>query len=234
MRSRLSGRSGFTLIELLVVVAIIVILAAILFPVFAAAKERGRQVVCVSNLKQLGTAFQQYCDDNAGRMPSCGTYMNWSSNAFENDWCGCQLTGGVGSQAYPARGSIFPYVRNKAIYLCPSDKNVPAQHAGNLRNYALSYSMNWFLHHFPLDSIQSRAKVLLLIHESRETINDGLFLWNQGTNDDMPDNVHYVGTTALYVDLHARWAPYTALVAARSSYVWLCFPNQGNPPYNLP
>ena len=234
MKRGLSGRSGFTLIELLVVIAIIAILAAILFPVFGMAKERGRQVTCLSNLRQLGIAFQQYCDENAGRMPSCGTHMNGGSNPFENDWCGCQLPSGVGLQAYPARGSLFPYVRNKAIYLCPSDKDVRARHAGNLRNYALSYSMNWFLDHFPLDSIQSRAKVLLLIHESRETINDGLFLWNQAENDDMPDRVHYVGTTCLYVDLHAKWAPYTALVAARNSYVWLCFPTQRNPPDNLP
>ena len=48
-------RSAFTLIELLVVIAIIAILAAILFPVFAQAREKARQISCLSNQKQLGT-----------------------------------------------------------------------------------------------------------------------------------------------------------------------------------
>jgi len=49
--------SGFTLIELLVVVAIIALLAAILFPVFAKAREKARQSVCQSNLRQIGIAL---------------------------------------------------------------------------------------------------------------------------------------------------------------------------------
>jgi len=54
---------GFTLIELLVVVAIIIILAAILFPVFAKARERAMQTTCASNLRQLGVAAEMYQND---------------------------------------------------------------------------------------------------------------------------------------------------------------------------
>src|SRR5215468_1948080 len=61
-RSR-RGQRAFTLIELLVVIAIIAILAAILFPVFARAREKARQATCLSNLKQIGLAFQMYTQD---------------------------------------------------------------------------------------------------------------------------------------------------------------------------
>ncbi len=56
-------RKGFTLIELLVVIAIIAILAAILFPVFAQAREKARQAMCISNIKQIGLALIMYGQD---------------------------------------------------------------------------------------------------------------------------------------------------------------------------
>src|SRR5436853_4498579 len=58
-----TGRRGFTLIELLVVIAIIAILAAILFPVFAQARAKARSISCMSNARQVGTAFHMYVQD---------------------------------------------------------------------------------------------------------------------------------------------------------------------------
>jgi|CZKV01.1.fsa_nt_gi prepilin-type N-terminal cleavage/methylation domain-containing protein len=72
-RSGIAGKSAFTLIELLVVIAIIAILAALLLPALASAKERGRRIQCLNNLKQVGTALHLYAEENRDLLPDCTT-----------------------------------------------------------------------------------------------------------------------------------------------------------------
>ena len=69
MNPRPKSIGGFTLIELLVVIGIIAILASLLLPALAHAKERGRRTVCLSNLRQLGMAIHAYAADNDGNIP---------------------------------------------------------------------------------------------------------------------------------------------------------------------
>lgn len=112
--------SGFTLIELLIVIAIICLLAAILFPVFQRAREKARQASCASNLKQIGLGIAQYTQDydellpltvkagpggtaggNIGQIvkPFSPTLSGWYPNIFYG---------------------IYPYVNSYSVFRCPS------------------------------------------------------------------------------------------------------------------
>ncbi|MBP5273624.1 MAG: DUF1559 domain-containing protein [Abditibacteriota bacterium] len=122
-------KKGFTLIELLVVIAIIAILAAILFPVFAQAREKARQTQCLSNFRQIGTAFQMYASDWDEYLPSsyAAMYPHFSSIMPPRDHGTTNAYGFVAQMAgYACHylmtvGQLYPYVKNYNLFFCPSD-----------------------------------------------------------------------------------------------------------------
>jgi prepilin-type N-terminal cleavage/methylation domain-containing protein/prepilin-type processing-associated H-X9-DG protein len=143
--------AGFTLIELLVVIAIIAILAALLLPSLAKAKEQARQVNCMSNLKQLQVCWELYSDDNGGFFAPNDDISDTGDGGVETynktSWCqGWPLTDTnlLGIQA----GLLFPYNTSTGIYHCPSDMSQVQDTSGNplplprTRSYNMSQSVN--------------------------------------------------------------------------------------------
>jgi prepilin-type N-terminal cleavage/methylation domain-containing protein/prepilin-type processing-associated H-X9-DG protein len=95
-------RLAFTLIELLVVIAIIAVLAALLLPALARAKQKGQQAACVNNARQQALAVFMYADDNGDILPP--TSYN-DADGDEVDW--------------PTL--LDPYLKSPKIHLCPND-----------------------------------------------------------------------------------------------------------------
>ena len=124
-------RRGFTLIELLVVISIIAILAAILFPVFAQAKNAAKGAVCISNMKQLAAASILYTSDSDGIWYPLMRYEPMPGFASQAAWVGYDNNNGPLVGGYYGRvdevavnpvrpGLLDPYLKNHDIKKCPN------------------------------------------------------------------------------------------------------------------
>jgi prepilin-type N-terminal cleavage/methylation domain-containing protein/prepilin-type processing-associated H-X9-DG protein len=138
-----SKDSAFTLIELLVVIAIIAILAALLLPALANAKEKAQRIKCLSNSKQLQLCWILYTGDNEDRCPpnearggSAGDGHNTNAQAWVYGWVPSDTT-----TFWIQAGRLFDYNRSVGIYLCPSDRFTVKTPAGASVPTTRSFSM---------------------------------------------------------------------------------------------
>ncbi len=228
------ARRAFTLVELLVVIALIAVLAAMLFPALNRAKEKAQGVQCVSNVRQLAFGWFLYSDDHNGRLAyNLGGKLGGKDPAMKTNanWVNNNLTWGLDSDntntATLTEAGLGSYVSKSAhIYRCPADRLLSdEQRKAGWYERVRSYSMNAmvgddgeltadgsndnnpkYVQFFRITDIPRPSDIFVFVEEHPDSINDGYFL-NVYYKDqwmDLPASYHGGAAAFAFADGHAQ------------------------------
>ena len=147
MRDHRPG-AGFTLVELLVCLAIVAILAAMLFPVLAQAHARGRSGVCQANLHHLGLAVLEYCSDNDNRLPPTFYVVGYP---------------GPNPRAFYIMKILGPYYVENKVSHCPGEP--PGSNWG--------YGVNPIVRHWMIEELADPCRTIVMADNSGQPTHVG-------------------------------------------------------------
>jgi len=226
---------AFTLTELVVLLALLGFLACMMAPAFAKTRPNNATVQCLQNLRQLGMAWRMYAEDNSGRLPPnvdggsindawVGGWLDYTAstaNTNINYLINHDMYRGSGSGRDSGCGHLGPYVKDAAVFKCPTDTSV-APIGGQLLPRVRSYSMNghvgehtrnWSGNAFTLyskitDIVNiNPANLMLILDEREDSINDGAFLVDPDSPwlmVDYPGGFHNAGCNLVFADAHCE------------------------------
>ena len=192
-------RRPFTLSELLVVIAIIAILAAMLLPALAKARDAARGITCVNRGRQISMAFHLYADDYDDILPFVMPTEDYSKNK-DGAWVKGYHKNFFESADYcdVTKGTVWPYLMNQAVYVCPC----------NTDKGTATWGISQFVSHLQRQQVKKNAEEILAVEEGQNVSdygyghfgNDTLFC-NYG-DDPIRPHKSLTATTTLFYDGH--------------------------------
>lgn len=213
-RASLPGRQrAFTLIELLIVIAIIAILATILFPVFARARENARRSACQSNLHQLGLAMAAYTQDYDERYPpamAAGSGFSWDINIAP--YAGVTVTNNKAPQIFFCPDDTGPRINNfsnstRRSYAMPKPNGgsggiILSTNLSRLLSEVLLPSATLLLVEQPVNAniFGGNSRAVCFYPDQQLTMSA-----NTPPNPDLPYPNHFEGWNYLFCDGHVKW-----------------------------
>lgn len=209
---------AFTLIELLVVIAIIAILMAILIPTLNRAREQGKRISCLSNLKQLMLVWNMYAEDNGEKIvfaitnagAETDSAFGGSSTKRQKAWAyymGANATEKLQRQGL-RDGGLYEYVKEEKLFKCPTGVR------GELITYSITDAMNGHRGHMVMpdrhpimkrSDIKSSALRMVFLDEGMLSSSSWTLYYDQPRWWDQITKRHSVGTNIGMADSHAEY-----------------------------
>jgi len=214
----LNFRFGFTLIELLTIIAILALLIGLIYSVYFQAREKARQITCISNLGQLGKAIIMYAYDHDDFLPPYRTFVQTEVSGLVSEVCA-----GVGAtpdvpQFYAPwlfKSVLYSYLRDyDNIWFCPSDPYARTEtYYWCIPHHYLSYAISTSWRKTVNGYIYSDGRILppsetVLGHDANMGYTDIDREFSPPAHRalfDVRGCEHFEGVNVLYLDNHVKW-----------------------------
>jgi prepilin-type N-terminal cleavage/methylation domain-containing protein/prepilin-type processing-associated H-X9-DG protein len=225
-----SRRSGFTLIELLVVIAIIAILAAMLLPALARARQKAQGISCLNNGKQLTIAWAMYATDSNDRVVNNFDSANTRANP-NNTWAGNVMDWGVTADntnvllLTQAKLGVYT-AKSLGIFKCPADTE-PSRAGPRIRSVSMNAFVgdrgngsgqsgggainNAWMQFRKISEFRNSTQIFVFLDEHPDSINDGFFVFCNNSDptertvwSDLPASYHNGAGGFSFADGHSE------------------------------